>query len=337
MMKALFFRGNSKVEVIDYPDPKPGPGEVVVQMSAAGICGSDLLIYRPADPPPFISGHEGAGVVAEIGDGVLNVKVGDRVAIYHHHGCGECTLCRMGLYMQCRNRSGLNWHKDGCDSDYFKVQSDFCMKLPDELTFNDGAIIGCAGGTAYSAVKKMDLSGRNSFVLFGAGPVGLAILMVARVYGVKPIVVDLLKERLDFAGRFGAAELVDASREDTTERIMSLTYGRGADRVMVASGSSAAQADGVRCIAANGRIGFVGMGAKENTIDLDHFIRRQATAVGSYVCPRNDYPEMAEFLVGNNIHFADMVTRTFKLEQAEEAYRLFAEGAVGKFMFAWGN
>jgi len=336
-LKALYFKGNSQLEIKELQKPKPGPGEVMIKMKSAGICGSDLLIYKPSDPPPFVSGHEGAGIVEETGSGVLDIKVGDRVAIYHHHGCGRCTLCKMGLYMQCYNRKGLNWHTDGCDSDYFLVKEKFCLKLPDELNFDDGAIIGCAGGTAYSAVKKMDLSGRTSLVLFGTGPVGLSILMVAKVYGIEPIVVDILKDRLEFAKSFGAKKLIDASKVDTVEAVMELTHERGADRIMIASGSSMAQATAVQCIAANGRIGFVGMGAKENTIDMDHFIRRQATAVGSYVCPRNDYPEMAEFLVENNIHFSDMVTRTFRLEEAEEAFKLFSEGATGKFMFGWDD
>ncbi len=336
-MKALYFKGNQKLKIKEIPRPKPGPGEVIIKMRSAGICGSDLLIYKPPDPPPYVSGHEGAGIVEEIGRGVLDIKVCDRVAIYHHHGCGKCTLCKMGLYMQCYNRQGLNWHKDGCDSDYFKVEEKFCLKLPDGLNYDDGAIIGCAGGTAYSAVKKMDLSGRTSFALFGTGPVGLSILMVAKVYGVKPIVVDILKDRLDFAVKFGAIDLIDASSCDPVEAIMELTGGKGADRIMIASGSSTAQAQAVKSVSANGRIGFVGMGAKDNRMDMDHFIRRQATAVGSYVCPRNDYPEMVEFLVENNIHFSDMVTRRFSLKKAQEAFSLFSKGATGKFMFKWDS
>ncbi len=334
-MKALFFTGNSTLDIRDYPDPKAGAGEVVVTIKAAGICGSDLQIFSPAESPPFIAGHEGAGIVREVGEGVLDLQVGDRVSLYHHHGCGTCRLCRMGRYMQCTQRCGLHWHTNGCDCDYFLTEAKFCMKLPDELTFQDGAIIGCAGGTAYSAVKKMALSGRNSFLLFGAGPVGLAILMVARVYGVKPIVIDLLEERLEFAKRFGAVEFINASKTDPLEAVMELTQGRGAERIMVASGAHQAQAAAVQCLAANGRIGFVGMGAQQNSIDMNHFIRRQATAVGSYVFPRFDYPELVEFLVDNNIHYSDMVTRAFTLHEAEEAYRLFAAGSIGKFMFTF--
>ena len=336
-MKALFFKGNSALEIREYPNPKAGAGEVVIKMKSTGICGSDLQIFTPPETPPFIVGHEGAGIIHEVGEGVLDLQVGDRVAIYHHHGCGKCSLCQMGLYMQCTERCGLNWHTNGCDSDYFLTEAKFCMKLPDELTFHDGAIIGCAGGTAYSAVKKMALSGRNSFVLFGAGPVGLSILMVAQVYGVKPIVVDMLEERLEFARQFGADKLIDASKKDTVNAVMELTNGKGAERIMIASGSHQAQATAVQCIAANGRIGFVGMGAKENSMDMNHFIRRQVTAVGSYVFPRFDYPEMVDFLTDNNIHYSDMVTRTFKLDEAEEAYRLFAAGANGKFMFGWDD
>ncbi len=334
-MNALFFKGNCNLEIREYPDPEAGPGQVVVKMKAAGICGSDLQIYTPSETPPFIAGHEGAGIVHEVGEGVFDLNVGDHVSIYHHHGCGKCSLCQRGLYMQCTERCGLNWHTNGCDSDYFLTDAKFCMKLPDELTFQDGAIIGCAGGTAYSAVKKMALSGRNSFVLFGAGPVGLSILMVAKIYGVKPIVVDMLEDRLEFAMKFGADQLINASQTDTLEAVMELTNGRGAERIMIASGAHQAQATAVQCIAANGRIGFVGMGATENSMDMNHFIRRQVTAVGSYVFPRLDYPEMVEFFVDNDIHYSDMVTRTFKLEEAEEAYHLFSAGANGKFMFGW--
>ncbi len=336
-MKAIVFKGNCSIDMGDYPDPKAGNGEVVVKMKAAGICGSDLQLFSISAPPPFIAGHEGAGIVHETGEGVLDLQIGDRVSIYHHHGCGICRLCRMGCYMQCTKRRGLNWHTDGCNSDYFLTKAKFCMKLPDKLSFQDGAIIGCAGGTAYSAVKKMALSGCTSFVLFGAGPVGLSILMAARVYGVMPIVVDMLGDRLEFSRHFGAVELINASKIDTLEAVMELTKGRGAERIMVAAGSHQAQATAVQCLAANGRIGFVGMGSQKNTIDMNHFIRRQATAVGSYVFPRPDYPEMADFLTNNNIHYSDMVTRTFKLEEAEEAYRLFAEGSVGKFMFVWDD
>jgi len=336
-LKAIFFQGSSTIHRGDYPDPKAGEGEVVVKMKAAGICGSDLQIFTISSPPPFIAGHEGAGIVYKVGKGVINFQVGDRVAIYHHHGCGKCKLCKMGRNMQCAERKGLHWHTNGCDSDYFLTKAKFCMKLPDELSFQDGAIIGCAGGTAYSAVKKMALSACTSFVLFGAGPVGLAILMVARAYGVTPIVVDMLEDRLEFSRRFGAAELINGSKTDTLKEVMELTNGNGAERIMVASGAHQAQATAVQCLAANGRIGFVGMGAQENSIDMNHFIRREATAVGSYVFPRTDYPEMIEFLVDNDIHYSDMVTRTFKLEEAGEAYRLFTEGAVGKFMFTWDD
>jgi len=336
-MKALRFLGSSRLEIQDYPDPEPGPGQVVIKMKAAGICGSDLHFFKPETVPPYVAGHEAAGVVHELGEGVRDLAVGDRVGAYHYHGCGECRFCRSGYYMQCDQRKGYNWHIDGCDSDYLLTDERYIMPLPDGLNFQDGAIIGCAGGTAYSAVKKMDLSGRTSFVLFGAGPVGLAILMVAGVYGVRPIVADVIGERLEMAKRFGAVHLVNAAETDAVAEVMRLTGGKGADRIIIASGSSRAQADAIRCVAAGARVGFVGMRPHENTIDMDHFIRRQVTAVGSYVFPLCDYPEMAEFLIENNIHYSDMVSRTFKLEEAEEAYRLFTSGSAGKLMFVWDD
>ena len=334
-MKGLVFLGNKKLQLQEFPDPQPGPGQVVVRMKAAGICGSDLFFFRPVESPPFIQGHEPAGVVHAVGAGVRNVREGERVSVYHYTGCGTCRLCTMGSYQQCANAKGMAWKLNGCDADYLLTDARYCMRLPEELSFMDGAILACAGGTAYSAVKKLDVSGRSSFVLFGAGPVGLAMLMVTGAYGARPIVVDVLPERLDFARKLGAEVTVDASKQDCVSAIMDLTRGRGADRVLVSAGNDRAQADAVKCAAANARIGFVGMHARENRIDMDHLIRRQITAFGSYVFPYTEHVEIMEFLVAHGIHFSDMVSRTFRLEEAEEVYRLFDAGSVGKFMFLW--
>lgn len=334
-MKGVVFLGDRKLEIRDYPDPKPQPGEVVVQMKAAGICGSDLHFFRPQQSPTVIQGHEPAGVVSAVGQGVRNVRVGERVCVYHWTGCGECALCTAGLYQQCANRRALAWNLNGADADYLVIDARYCMKLPDALSFVDGAILACAGGTACSAVRKLGLSGASDFVIFGAGPVGLSMLLVARPYGVKPIVVDVLADRLEFAKKLGAEVVIDAAAEKCVPAIMDLTRGRGADRILISAGSSQAYADAVGCAAANARIGFVGMRARGELMDVDHFIRRQITAFGSYVFPYTEHVDMIEFLVDHNIHFADMVTRKFPLQQAEEAFRLFDAGAVGKFMFVW--
>jgi propanol-preferring alcohol dehydrogenase len=334
-MTGLVFLGNRKLELREFSDPKPGPGQVVVRMKAAGICGSDLFFFRPAESPPVIQGHEPAGVVHETGSGVSNLQKGDRVSVYHWTGCGTCLLCTMGLYQQCADRKALAWQINGCDADYLLIDARYCMKLPEALSFMDGAILACAGGTAYSAVKKLEISGGTSFVIFGAGPVGLAVLMLSRAYGARPIVVDVLPDRLAFAKNLGAQAVVDASKQDCVEAIMDLTRGRGAERILVSAGDHRAQSDAVRSAAANARVGFVGMHARENKIDMDHFIRRQITAFGSYVFPYTQHMEILEFLVAHNIHFADMVSRSFRLEEAEEVFRLFDAGSVGKFMFVW--
>jgi propanol-preferring alcohol dehydrogenase len=209
------------------------------------------------------------------------------------------------------------------------------MVLPEPLNFMDGAIIACAGGTAFSMARKMNLSGLTPLALFGAGPLGLCLLIVAKICGAPVIVVDVNQERLAFAEKLGADHCINPVEKDTVSTIKKLTGGRGAPRVVDTSGNTQGRANAVLCAEANGRLGFLGMRNPDVQLDLDTFIRRQLTLIGSYTFPITLYPEITEFMIQHGIHFSDIVTRTFRLEQAEEAYRLFLSGSVGKFMFVW--
>ena len=333
-MKGVVFTGNRKLEILDFPDPKPGLGEVIVQVKSSGVCGSDLHFYREEDSPPFIAGHEPAGVVVELGEGVRSVKVGDRVSIYHWVTCGECRHCKSGFLQQCEERKGYNWHTNGGHSEYLVSDERYCLKLPDELDFMDGSIIACGGGTAFSVVKKLELSANSRFVLFGLGPLGLASMLLAKAYGAKVIAVDISDERLAFAKSKGADFTINSSNQDVESAVKDLTHGRGADRLL--DTSAFARNDAIRCAATNARIALVGMRHNDYLIDFDPFIRKQLTFVGSYVFPITLYPEIVDFMIDHQLHFSDMVTETFKLEEAEKVYQLFDTGQTqGKFMFTW--
>ena len=154
-MQGVVFLGDRELEVREFAAPKPGPGEVVVRMEASGLCGSDLKLpkfpmYRASKAEIYkrkglIPGHEPSGLIHEIGEGVENVKPGDRVMVYHAAGCGNCASCRSGEMFFCNESWILGERRDGADADFLLVPSVAALKLPDELSFIDGAIMACAG------------------------------------------------------------------------------------------------------------------------------------------------------------------------------------------------
>ena len=226
-MRGAVFAGHRKIELREFPDPTPGPGEVVLAIKASGLCGSDLKFYRPAPgeaqralglgdvSEPLIGGHEPCGVVEAVGPGVSEAEArpGMRVMCHHYAGCGVCKHCRVGWSQLCRNGFvvyGVTAH--GAHADYMKVPARTLVALPDELSFTTGAAISCGSGTAYNALRRMDVSGRDTLAVFGQGPVGLAATQLGTAMGARVFAIDMTKERLEFAKDLGAEALIDPER-----------------------------------------------------------------------------------------------------------------------------
>src|SRR6185312_11906126 len=194
-MRGVVFTGNRQLELREFPDPTPGPGEVVLEIKASGMCGSDLKFYRAA-------GNE----AASLGLG----GSGKRVMNHHYAGCGRCKHCRVGWSQLCA--SGITVFGvtgDGAHARYMKVPARTNVPLPDELTFEEGAAVSCGTGTAYGALKRIDVSGRDTLAVFGQGPVGLSATMLGAAMGARVIAVDIAPERLALAKEFGADEVVN--------------------------------------------------------------------------------------------------------------------------------
>ncbi len=208
-MQGIVFLGNRKLDVREFPDPTPGPGEVVLAIKASGMCGSDLHPYRATGNAaaglglggggtPVIGGHEPCGVVHAVGAGVDPGLVGRRVMNHHYKGCGWCKHCRAGWSQLCRHGItvyGMTGH--GAHAPLMKVPASTLVPMPDAITFEEGAAISCGTGTAYGALKRLDVSGRDTLAVFGQGPVGLSATMLGAAMGARVIAVDIAKERLD--------------------------------------------------------------------------------------------------------------------------------------------
>jgi len=339
-MRGAVFLGNRRIEIRDFPDPTPGPGEVVIQMKASGMCGSDLKFYRPppgeaqkalglgAAAEPFIAGHEPCGVVAARGPGVpeREAPIGQRVMDHHYAGCGVCKHCRVGWSQLCRagiTVYGVTGH--GGHADYLKVPARTLVPLPEELSFVEGAAVSCGTGTAYGALRRMQLAGGSTLAVFGQGPVGLSATVIGAAMGARVIAVETNAERRALANEFGA-DVALASEE----QIKDLTRGEGVDMAIDCSGMPAARLAAVRSAKTWGTVCFVGEGG-EVTLDVSRdLLRKQLTLIGSWTFSAMGQAECARFIADNKIPLEKIFSHRWKLEQAEEAYRLFDTQSTGK-------
>ena len=341
-MRGVVFLGDRRAEVRDYPDPVPGPGEVVVRMRASGLCGSDLHLYRQTAAQragnDTIPGHEPSGVVVQVGPCVDTVRVGDRVSVYHYRGCGHCAQCLAGNVMWCPERRGYGGPIHGADADLLLTDARNCMPLPESLSFASGALMACAAGTAFSSRSKLGVSGRDTVAIFGQGPVGLCGMLVARAMGGRVIAIDPIAERREMSRHLGADETLDPGETTGSalrDAIRDLTGGQGADLAFETSGSAGGQNGAVDCLRLGGKAVFVGFGAREKTLNPSQFIGRQLTLMGSFVIPIHMYYDMLQFVLAHHLPLDEMVTHRFPIEAAPEAFALFDQGKTGKVILEW--
>src|SRR2546425_5276255 len=342
-MRGAVFLGNRKIEIRNFPDPTQGSGEVVIEMKAAGMCGSDLKFYR--SPPgaaqaalglggnagPLIGGHEPCGVVAARGPGVSEreAPIGQRVMDHHYAGCGVCKHCRVGWSQLCRAGIvvyGVTAH--GGHAEYLKVPARTLVPLPDELSFIEGAAVSCGTGTAYGALRRMHLAGGSTLAVFGQGPVGLSATLLGAKMGARVIAVETNAERRALAKQFGADQAIDAA--DPEKRLKELTRGEGVDLALDCTGIAAARVAAVRSAKTWGTVCFVGEGG-EGTLDVSRdLLRKQLTLIGSWAFSAMGPAECARLVVDNRIDLEKIFSHRWKLDQADEAYRVFDTQSTGK-------
>ncbi len=349
-MRAVVFMGDRELAFMDFEDPSPGPGEVVIEMKASGMCGSDLKFYRAPKgggtaalglgdiDGPIIAGHEPSGIVAEIGEGVsqAQIQVGQRVMVHHYKGCGHCKHCRVGWQQLCREGVvvyGATGH--GAHAKYMVIPASTLVALPGELSFATGAAISCGTGTAYGALRRINLSGRDTIAIFGQGPVGLSATQLAASMGARVIALDIGSERRELAVEFGADAVIDPSANDvdSVAAIQDLTHGEGADLTLDCTGIAEARINAVRAAKTWGTVCFVGEG-NDVTINVSpDMIRKQLTIVASWTFSAIGQGECARYIADRGIDVDHLFSHHYVLDQAEEAYSLFDTQTTGKGVF----
>jgi threonine dehydrogenase-like Zn-dependent dehydrogenase len=341
-MKGVVLVGDRQVEIRDYPDPKPGPGQALVAMKASGLCGSDFSGYRApkaqrGDPAKLpIAGHEPVGVIAALGPGVTGPKVGTRCIIHHYEGCGNCKFCRIGYPQLCVvSHTVRGFSADGGHADYMVIDAHMCLPMPDVLTFEEAAAIACGTGTAYAAVKKLDVSGRDVFAVFGQGPVGASATVFGAATGAAVIAIDPVPERLELAKKLGAWKTVDPSKQDPVAAVRELTHGEGADATVDCTGINKVRWQTVDSAKVFGRACFVGEGGDVTLQPSPQIIHKHLTLYGSWTFSTVLLSECCQYVVDRKIPLKQLITHTFPLSQAAEAYKLFDTNKTGKVVLVW--
>ena len=340
-MLGAILPGNSSVELKEFDVPTPGPGQVLVRTKASTICGSDIrCIYRQHTGvgaegyiPGMIAGHEPSGLIVQAGEGCKRFKAGDRVIVYHISGCGVCYDCRRGYYISCKShyRAAYGWQRNGGMAPYILCDEKDLIPLPDSLSYKDGAQVACGFGTVFEAISKIGVSGADTVLVTGLGPVGLAALMLARAMGAKKLIgVELSDYRIEMCKKLGLADYVFKSDDKALENILEVTDGHGCEKAIDASAADPGRQLAIRATREWGKVAFVGEGGTCTFNPSPDIIHGQKTIYGSWVTSLWRMEELVELLVRWGIHPEDLITDEFPLEKAGEAYALMASGKCGK-------
>ncbi len=313
----------------DEPIPEPAAGEVRLRITSVGVCASDLHYYRDGRigstmlEEPLVIGHEAAGVVDALGEGVTNVAVGDRVAIEPTNPCGECEFCRAGHYNVCPNVKFFGTPPvNGCFRDYITWPAHLALKVPDSMTFDEAAIVEPMAVGVYAA-KLAELKLEQTVAILGAGAIGLSTLQAAKIAGAKRIIVsEPVKERRELAARLGATEVIDPSACDVEKEFARLTNGTGPEVVIECTGEEDATAQASRIVKILGRVVVVGIPDQDSyTFVASPSRRKELTVV---FCRRSNLcaEPSIEWIGEGKIDAACMATHRFSLEDTAKAMEL---------------
>ncbi|MGJ3241724.1 MAG: zinc-dependent alcohol dehydrogenase [Opitutales bacterium] len=323
-----------KAEVIEMEDPEVTPGHVVVRMKAGGICGSDLHIYR-REPWQFskVLGHEPCGVVESVGEGVTHLNAGDRVTVYHYESCGHCQPCRQGYKFWCdvpEAKKAPGWHITGSCAEKVLIKAENALKLPDDLTFDDGALIACGAGTAYSALRKLHPNAEDSVTIIGLGPIGLCLVRMFKAHGCRVFAVGRRQARLDLAEAFGADTLIDIDREDDPSGVVKQTLPGGTNLAVETSGKPEGQRQMLASLSRGARCATIGIGTREPAVNLGRITGSEITIYGSYVLNFGLYEDLCRFMINSELKLDRVVTHRIPYSEGTEAFALADQGDAAK-------
>ena len=327
-MKAAVVKSNSNIEIKNIENPPIGPGDMLVQMRACGICGSDVeKVFGKYGQPSMRLGHEPAGVITQVGSEISNFSIGDRVFTHHHVACysDDCHECSHENETMCKKYYESNLEPCGLADEYvvpeWNVKHGGVLKIPDSMSFEDAAMIEPLA-CCIRAWNKFTHKNNDSIAVLGIGPTGIMHALLAKIYGFEKIFcLDLNEFRLDFAKKFEAIA-INSGNTNALEQIKSETANQGVDVVIVATSSLNALKDAVNFVRKGGTIVMFGVPSKGAIIDLDmsEIYSKGITIVNSYAASDFDTKEAVEKISNKQINVSQLITHKYNLQECQKAF-----------------
>ncbi len=311
-MKVIKAFGPADLRIVEAPIPEPQPGYVRIRVRASGICGSDKWIWNVNGPTDAVAGHETAGDVDELGEGVSGLSVGDRVMVNNVGGCGICPACRQGAFVYCPSWNGKLDVNNGF-GEYLVAPARNCLILHPSLDYVDGALLMDNWGTPYSAMEKAQLGAGMDVLVSGLGPVGLAAVALLASRGACVVATDPVAARREAASRLGAMAACEPNRAAALAR--DIADGQGVHAVMECSGNSAAYASGLDALRVGGTFICVGEHAEYLLKPSETLIRRQLRMMGSWYSTMKDAKSLQVLAAQGLIRPKGFLTHTVSLEE----------------------
>jgi L-iditol 2-dehydrogenase len=333
-MKAAVYRGVNDVRLETVAVPAIARGEMLVRVHSCGVCGTDLKkISTGSHSAPRIFGHETAGVVAAVGEGVQDYQVGDRVMVFHHIPCRQCFYCQNKTFAQC-----ATYKKVGCTAGFEPSGGGFAeyvrimdwivdhgtVRIPDEVSFEQACFVEPVN-TCMKGIDALRLRQGETVLTIGQGPIGVILSVLAKQAGTTVITSDLYPERLRIGSSFGLDLTIDASQANVVERVCELTEGRGADAVILAVGGNSLIRTAMDAARPGGRILlFAQTQHGEAVIDPAAICVDEKTLVGSYSASVDLQEKSVRFVMNREMDLERLVSHRFPLEQSPQALALAA-------------
>lgn len=348
-MKSFVFQGDRQIAVLDKDVPVAGPGQVLIKTRTSSICGTDLHVYRqPSETVTSggttVSGHEPVGDVASVGAGVVWPAPGDRVVGYHVAGCGTCKFCQLRRYKECPHnysapttdphRVAMQETLNGSNAEYVLLDVGLVLPLPDDFSYAEGSVLVCNFGTAYGAVRNAFTFPGGTLAVWGLGPVGLNVVLVAKAMGMRIIGIDVSEGRRSLAESMGV-EIVDGGLTNLTEVLQAMTGGEGPDSVIDTTGVGAVHKLLVPTVKRGGTVVLVGLGHDTSVGTVPQAILRQVTIKGSWIFDIADWQPMLQFVRDHDIDLTSTIDKIVPISQFESAYLEADQALAGKIVFDW--
>ena len=316
-MKAAVLVEPRTIQVKDVHVPEPGPGEVLIRVTLAGICGSDYSLYtgKLAVSLPVIPGHEAIGRIEKLGSGVSGLAIGQRVTIQPNFSCGECRVCRSGHENICPAKVRLGIDTDGVFAEYVKVPAGYVWPIPEDLEDGVAVFTEPLAVPAHALKKTAPRKGDRTLIL-GAGVIGLLTLQLALLHGAEVTACDLEEKRLALAKRLGASQVIDANDP------MESAY-NSFDYIYEASGAQAGLAQAIQLAGPSGRIVVLGLPGKENPVTTALIVRKELQIIGSMIYT-DEFPQVLDMLKTRQIETAPLITAKIPLSELNRTLKAFA-------------